>query len=36
MVLVKVENRKFTGTVGERLTGCYSEGSGEGGTAEVH
>ena len=36
MVLVKVENRKFTGTVGERLTGWYSEGSSEGGEPEVH
>ena len=28
--------QKFTRTVGERLTGCYSEGSSEGGEPEVH
>ena len=35
-VLVKVENQKFTGTVGERLTGWYSESYSEGGEVEVH
>jgi hypothetical protein len=33
---VKVENRKFTKTVGGKVTGCYSEGSSEGGEPEVH
>ena len=35
-VLVKVENQKFTRTVGVKVTGCYSEGSSEGGEPEVH
>ena len=33
---MKVENQKFTGTVGGKVTGCYSEGSSEGGELEVH
>ena len=33
---MKVERQKFTRTVGGMVTGCYSEGSSEGGKAEVH
>ena len=35
-VLVKVENRKFTRTVGGKVKGYDREGSSEGGKAEVH
>ena len=35
-VLVKVENQKFTRTVGGKVMGCDSEGSSEGGEPEVH
>ena len=33
---MKVGRQKFTGTVGGKVTGCYSEGSSEGGEPEVH
>ena len=33
---MKVESRKFTRTVGGRVTGWYNEGSSEGGESEVH
>ena len=36
MVLVNFWEARFTRTVGGKVTGCYSEGSSEGGELEVH